>query len=413
MVVSINLFICLLRLDWMGIKLPSSRVKITKKKMKDTLFESLEEQGYLILGDQIRPPVLTSKEDIRRLHHQQKRTRHMEDIKLFKEYGKYLINAYFANGVEIDPEKFRPELIPVSSNDWTGRLFRIATLLWSVPVSKGYGRRMRFLVMDRSNGKLAGIIALGDPVFNLKVRDDYIGWNAQDRKERLFNVMDAYVLGAIPPYNQLLVGKYLAGVLSTNEVRGYFGGKYKDKQTIIQGKSKPADLVLITTTSALGKSSVYNRVYFDKGESRRLLLKKIGFTAGFGHFHVSEEVFRLMRQFLSERDEKYADGHEFGNGPNWRMRVIKKTMEILGYSRTPVLQHGIKREVFISPLATNFKEYLKGETSKPEFLFLPFQEYTEYFKTRFLIPRFHRRPEIRLHLAQDLYLNLLNDFDRV
>ncbi|WP_438431410.1 Druantia anti-phage system protein DruA [Gorillibacterium sp. sgz500922] len=395
----------------MGIKLPSLSEKITKEQIKDKLFKSLEDQGYLILNDQIRSPLLTSKEDVRRLHLQQKRSRHMEDINFFNEYGNYLINTYFANGYEIDPERFEPELIPVSSNDWTGRLFRIATLLWSVPVSKGYGRRMRFLVIDKSNDKLAGIIALGDPVFNLKVRDDYIGWNAQDRKERLFNVMDAYVLGAIPPYNQLLVGKYIAGILSTNEIRDYFREKYKDKQTIIQRKNKPSDLVLITTTSALGKSSVYNRVYFDRNGHRRLLMDKIGFTAGFGHFHVSEDVFRLMRQFLSERNEKYASGHEFGSGPNWKMRVIKKTMELLGYSKTPVLQHGIKREVFICPLATNFKEYLIGHVSEPMFINMPIQDYTEYFKERFLIPRFQRKPEVRLHVANNIYLSLLDEFN--
>ena len=52
-----------------------------------------------------------------------------------------------------------------------GDLFRAATLLWSVPVSRGYGRRMRYLVMDESNNKLIGLFALGDPVFNLKSRD--------------------------------------------------------------------------------------------------------------------------------------------------------------------------------------------------------------------------------------------------
>jgi len=37
-------------------------------------------------------------------------------------------------------------------------------------VSRGYGRQ-RFLIWDQSNEKLIGLIALGDPVFNLRVRD--------------------------------------------------------------------------------------------------------------------------------------------------------------------------------------------------------------------------------------------------
>ena len=59
---------------------------------------------------------------------------------------------------------------------------------------------------DNHNGKLIGIIAIGDPVFNLSVRDNLIDWDAQARGKRLVNIMDAYVLGALPPYNALLGG---------------------------------------------------------------------------------------------------------------------------------------------------------------------------------------------------------------
>ena len=40
-------------------------------------------------------------------------------------------------------------------------VFRYASLHWSVPVSQGYGRRTRFLVIDEQNEKLIGIFALG------------------------------------------------------------------------------------------------------------------------------------------------------------------------------------------------------------------------------------------------------------
>ncbi|SHE14132.1 Uncharacterised protein [Chlamydia abortus] len=386
----------------------SKKIKVTKKKMKHELFKAMAQQGYTIRGSKVSSPKIITKEDIRKLHYYQKKSRVIEDMNFFNEFGLNYIDTYFANGRDVNPETFDPELVPVSADDWTGRLFRLATLLWSVPVSKGYGRRMRFLVMDKSNKKLAGIIALGDPVFNLKVRDDFIGWNSNDRKERLFNVMDAYVLGAVPPYNQLLVGKFLAGLLSTNEIRQYFAEKYKDKTTIIQGKNKPAELVLITTTSALGRSSVYNRIFVDRNGQRDHLLRSIGYTAGFGHFHVPENVFNLMRVFLSERNEKYADAHQYGNGPNWRMRVIRKTMELLGYSKTPLLQHGIQREVFISPLAKNYKEYLRGEAIQPDYIDLTLKEYTLFFKKKYLVPRYHRRPDIINFNSQNVYTEICN-----
>ena len=49
-------------------------------------------------------------------------------------------------------------------------------------------------------GLLLGVFALGDPVYNLRARDDLIGWNVEQRSARLYNVLDAFVLGAVPPY---------------------------------------------------------------------------------------------------------------------------------------------------------------------------------------------------------------------
>jgi hypothetical protein len=89
-------------------------------------------------------------------------------------------------------------------------LFRYACAHWSIPVSSGYGRRLRFLVKDESNGKLIGLFGLGDPVYSMRARDEWIKWDSSAKKERLYNVMDAYVLGAVPPYASLLCGKLVA-----------------------------------------------------------------------------------------------------------------------------------------------------------------------------------------------------------
>lgn len=380
--------------------------QITDRYMKRELFRALKLQGYTILGREIIPPRTFSKDDIRDFHLRQRQARLLSEQEFYYKRGFDLISKFFANGEEINTSLFDPEIVPVETGRWTGDLFRVAAMLWSVPVSKGYGRRMRFLVIDKSNDKLVGIIALGDPVFNLKVRDDFIGWNSNDRKERLFHVMDAYVLGAVPPYNELLAGKFLAGMLSTNEIRREFQNKYSNTRTIIQGKVKPANLVLVTTTSALGRSSVYNRVFYDLGNHRIQLLQKIGFTAGYGHFHVPEETFEMMREFLKERNDNYASGHKFGNGPNWRMRVIRKTMQYLGYSKTPILQHGVRREVFVSPLASNFREYLCGQVEQPDFYDFSLMEYTKYFRERFMIPRFHRIGGLNHHKVIDVNLRI-------
>ena len=126
--------------------------------------------------------------------------------------GEKLIGC-FASGDDIDPNKISPVLERVSAGTREGDLFRLASLTWSVPVSNGFGRRLRYLVWDEYNDKLMGLIAIGDPVFNLSARDKLIGWNSHDRSARLVNIMDAYVLGSLPPYNQLLGGKLIACLL--------------------------------------------------------------------------------------------------------------------------------------------------------------------------------------------------------
>jgi hypothetical protein len=201
----------------------------------------------------------SSKESIRALHFEQRR----EGLKAHRKFVRAVLpelEGYFANGSEVDPEKIQPRLELIEASTWQSNLFRLASLSWSVPVSYGFGRRLRYLVWDDNNGKLIGIIALGDPVYNLKVRDELIGWNSNDRSKCLVGVLDAYVLGAVPPYNMILGGKLVACLIRTKEVRDDFARKYGNTRGIISKKKKRAQLALITTSSSLGRSSVYNRL---------------------------------------------------------------------------------------------------------------------------------------------------------
>jgi hypothetical protein len=107
-------------------------------------------------------------------------------------------------------------------------------LHWSIPVSMGYGRRLRFLVLDRAHGdKLIGLIGLADPVFALAARDRWIGWDVETRTRALTNVMDAFVLGAVPPYSTLRAGKMVALLATSGVVRDTFRIRYAHRTTLI------------------------------------------------------------------------------------------------------------------------------------------------------------------------------------
>ena len=261
---------------------------------------------------------------------------------------------HFASGKDINPARISPVIEKIYAGTWQSDLFRLASLTWSVPVSQGFGRRLRYLVWDEQNEKLIGLIAIGDPVFNLSVRDNLIEWDRNARCERLVNVMDAYVLGALPPYSMLLGGKMVACLVRSRELYDDFAQKYGGTTGVISKKKKKARLLAVTTSSSMGRSSVYNRLKLD-GEK---YFSSIGYTDGWGHFHIPDNLFGELRSYLREIKHPYADMYRFGDGANWRLRATRAALSALGF-RNSLLRHGIRREVFFCSMASNAVELLR------------------------------------------------------
>lgn len=332
----------------------------------------------------LQPPSL-DKDAYRRFHRGQREEKLTSNLAWLEKRQDALIR-WFANGAEIKPNAIRPELVLVKSGTWQSDLFRMASLYWQVPVSDGYGRRMRFLVWDRAHDKLIGIFALGDAVFNQAARDAVIGWDHNRRSAALVNLMDAYVLGAIPPYSHLLGGKLVASLIRSREVVDAFDDRYGDSVGLISGERKRARLLAVTTTSALGRSSIYNRLQLQG----RKIFDSIGFTSGWGHFHFSGRVFDELRAYLEYAQDEYATGFEFGCGPNWRIRVIRRALERLGMD-TKLARHGFVREVFLCKIASNAEALLRGDGKRVLYGGLPtVREASTAALNRWVIPRAER-----------------------
>jgi hypothetical protein len=357
-------------------------VNLKEANLKRNLRMHLQSLGFTKseFGALVAPG--NDKEVIRSLHKAQREERLEASQKFISNKYEGLMK-FFASGKDIEPNKISPVLERVDAKSWTGDLFRLAALTWSVPVSNGFGRRLRYLVWDESNGKLMGLIAIGDPVFNLAVRDKFIGWNTKDRAERLVNIMDAYVLGAIPPYNSLLCGKLIASLLRTQDIYDDFASKYGASTGLISKSEKNARLLAVTTSSSMGRSSVYNRVRLNGME----YLKSLGYTSGWGHFHIPEWLFKELRDYLREKDHKYADQYGFGQGPNWRLRTTKAALSYLGFNNN-LLRHGIRREVFVSQLAENSIDILSSGEGTPDLSSLnSARTVSEMALERWILPR--------------------------
>jgi hypothetical protein len=349
----------------------------------------LQVHGLTICDGELKKPELDSKDDIRQLHAGARREKYEANREFLDEKEEELVTS-FADGADVDINYLNPRLQEVEAGTRASDLFRYATLLWSVPVSQGFGRRVRFLVWDQHTNKLIGLFALGDPVFNLGCRDDWIGWDHEDRAERLYNVMDIFVLGAVPPYNILLGGKLVAMVATSNEVRDIIYNRYKGRKTIIREEKKDPTLALLTTGSALGKSSLYNRIRYNG----RVLYQRIGESKGWGHFHLNHGLFDQMREYLRATVGDEEGGNRFGDGPNWKIRTARSALQHLGMS-PDLLRHGIRREIYGIPLARNFDAFLRGETNTLDTYDIPFHDIVDYWKERWLRGRAERKPEYK------------------
>ena len=326
-------------------------------------------------------PADLSKDYVRNLHAtavEHKKERAKEG--LFRK--ETILLQHFATGSEVEPSHISPRLVEVTPGSREELLFRYASLHWSIPVSSGYGRRLRFLVIDDHNNKVIGLIGLGDPVYSLKARDQWIGWTPFTQRDHLRSVMDAFVLGAVPPYSFLLGGKLVAMLLASDSIRTAFKRKYGGVVSRIQEKTHDGSLALITTTSALGRSSVYNRLRLPGGAR----LESVGYTKGFGEFHFTNGLYSAISHFVQENSRPTEKQAAWGHGFRNRREVVKKCLPAIGLSSS-WLQHGVQREIFALALADNAREFLRGEASHLDNYSYSETDIFKHFQGRWLLPR--------------------------
>ena len=101
-----------------------------------------------------------------------------------------------------------------------------------------------------------------------------------------------------------------------------------------------------------------------------------------------------MRSYLEMEKHPITSNNRFGQGPNWKMRLIRICLQSLGLPST-LMCHGIRREVYGVPLAENHKAFLRGEDRSIKFFNLPMSEVIGFFKERWFFPRAKRMDDYR------------------
>ena len=129
------------------------------RTLKTRIVNSLETQGFKVQDNQVSLPANLDKGKIRELHTEAVLHKIEESKKGLIEHEPSLLQC-FASGEEIVPDKINPKLVKVHAGSKEALLFRYTGLHWSIPVSSGYGRRLRYLVMDQYTNKVMGLFGL-------------------------------------------------------------------------------------------------------------------------------------------------------------------------------------------------------------------------------------------------------------
>lgn len=320
---------------------------------------------------------------VRALHGQAKQLQPGLDVRRIQRlFAKH--QQWFRNGASINPAKIKPVLYAAQDGSEWGELFMIVRALWSMPYNKGYGRRLRFVVWDEHHGAVIGIIGLQSPPADLNCRDKLFAYPEQLKLNSVNCTLDAYAVGAVPPYSYLLGGKLCAGMIATDPVRQAYWRQYAAKRTEMLDQNIRQPLAAVTTTSAFGRSSMYNRLRYGD----RMLAEPIGYTLGYGTLHL-EHLYGEIRRYLEMKDAYNHGG--FGAGPKVRWQNITNALTLLGLPGS-LLQHGVKREVFLFRLVDDLEVGMAGGGfGKP--LRLTPKDFGAYWRERWAVPRAERFPD--------------------
>ena len=263
------------------------------------------------------------------------------------KYPIELINESF----ELNPEHIKPKLINVDSKHKLWKQWKaIEQNVTSFEFRRSAGRNCYFLVINEYDGKSLGVIDLGADFLSLGKRDEYIGWDKEQRKLKNRNIANIQL--CVPTRNfgyNLCGGKLLALLSISNEVGQVWKEKYGD------------ELAGVTVTSLYGRGSQYNRLK---------QFKYVGKTKGQGTCQIPDEIYKQCR-LLVEEEEGEIKGGCFTKGKNSRINIIRKACKYLDVDAKILTTHNRQRGIYWCDRGYNTHDFLSNNN-------IDFLEYKHY-----------------------------------
>ena len=266
-----------------------------------------------------------------------------KDVKMMKPEKKYHEHEYYKelsfNYVDIEQvKKIKIELEFVkdkTQKDIWNYYRRHVSSLKKNENAKLIGRQIFILVKDKTTNKYLGILSLSSDIYNLEKRDNYIGWNHEDKKQKLDYIMNMSTCVPLQPFGfNFNGGKLLTSLIFSKEVLNYFKDKYEHV------------LLGITTTSLYGKSIQYDRLD---------CLKFLGYTKGNSIKDISPEVTKICSDYLkTEYNKNYPSRKKY--------LIIQHAFDKLNISKEDFLKSN-EKGIYFGFTQKNAHEYLNGTSN--------------------------------------------------
>lgn len=359
-------------------------MSVNEPELKQKIMDSFKNQGFYI-NPHLRL-INDEKTTIRNIHEQKR----IEQLKIHKnsliEYFE-LVKDFKIDGNNLNPKKIDLRLIEVKcKRSLESKLFFWWNLIWwSLPYDRPVGRQLRFILWDDYHDVPFGLIGLQSPPLYSSVRDNYIGLKKENRDYWINQSMYGQRIGALPPYNELLGGKMVAMSLISDEIKNIYKKKYQNRVTKIRKRKLPNNLLFITTTSAFGRSSIYERLKYNNNSISEFM----GFTSGAGTFHLPQNLYEDLIHYMKE--EGINVNRDLHSGPSRKLKIIDRGFKKLGLTNlaNSYIFHNIKRGYYLFSNVKNLNEII-NKNEDPQWIDFSFEELLIFWRERWCLPRSQR-----------------------
>jgi hypothetical protein len=254
-------------------------------------------------------------------------------------------------------QELQPFVELVEEGDAT-RWTHTRKLISSMEFSANPGRNVKAFVKDRNSNKILGVISLGSDITSLGVRDNFIGWNKEDKFKngKLNNTTIGTSIIATQPLGYNFLGGKLVAALTTSPV---FRKHWKEKYNNI--------LIAVGTTALYGASSQYNAIPH---------FKTLGESKGLINIKPDDKYYDIWHQYVKNLDPEWYEKAINSTGP--KQNVLMRVFKEIGV-KASLYNHGFKRGVYFAQMYENGNDFLCSKITEEQLIMKPkFIEGDEY-----------------------------------